>query len=54
MRQPIHMPSSAVAQVIHEVDSNGDGSVSLNEFIKWYATTWEDPVASDDEDCEAA
>lgn len=28
-------------KVIEQVDTNGDGQVSLNEFIKWYAETWE-------------
>ena len=45
---------SSAWQVIKEVDSNGDGSVSLNEFIKWYATTWEDPVDSEEEEDSAA
>ena len=39
----------SAAKVILEVDSNSDGCVSLNEFIKWYATTWEDPVESDED-----
>lgn len=36
-------------KVIEQVDTNGDGQVSLNEFIKWYAETWES-TAEDEED----
>eukprot|EP00913_Durusdinium_trenchii_P032406 g30342.t1 len=36
--------------VIQQVDTNGDGQVSLNEFIKWYAETWE---TNEDSDAEA-
>ncbi|CAE6923180.1 CCM1 [Symbiodinium natans] len=43
----------AFDKVLQEVDSNSDGSVSLNEFIKWYATTWEDPVESEEDENDA-
>ncbi|CAK9098384.1 unnamed protein product [Durusdinium trenchii] len=42
--------SECFENVIQQVDTNGDGQVSLNEFIKWYAETWE---TNEDSDAEA-
>jgi len=36
-------------KVIEQVDTNGDGQVSLNEFIKWYAETWETAEESEED-----
>jgi len=33
--------SATYDEVVSEVDTDGDGMVSLNEFMKWYATSWE-------------
>ncbi|CAJ1430240.1 unnamed protein product [Effrenium voratum] len=41
--------SAPFETVIQEVDTNSDGQVSFNEFVKWYAETWEAPEAISEE-----